>query len=96
MEYEFVFVVDGIDMDDDVAVGIVFDEFDGLLARHRGRHILDVAETGDSAVDAVHRLVVRLHKELPRLRLLRLDPDLVGVSEIAERVGRTGRTSANG
>ncbi|MGR8011332.1 helix-turn-helix transcriptional regulator [Streptomyces hypolithicus] len=76
-------------MDDDVAVGVIFDEFDGLLTRHRDKHLLDLAESGDSAIDAAHRLVVRLRKELPQLRLLRLDPDLVGVSDIAERTGRT-------
>ncbi|MER5365194.1 hypothetical protein [Streptomyces sp. NPDC002722] len=89
MEYEFLFVVDGVGVDDDVAVGIIFDEFDGLLTRHRGKHLLDVSEAGDSAIDAAHRLVVRLHQELPSLRLLRLDPDLVGVSDIAERTGRS-------
>ncbi|MER5485472.1 hypothetical protein ABT024_19910 [Streptomyces sp. NPDC002812] len=89
MEYEFLFVVDGVSVDDDVAVGIVFDEFDGLLTRHRGKHLLDVSETGDSAIDAAHRLVVRLRRELPKMRLLRIDPDLVGVPDIAERVGRT-------
>lgn len=89
MEYEFLFVVDGVGVDDDVAVGVIFDEFDGLLTQHRDKYLLDLAESGDSAVDAAHRLVVRLRKELPQLRLLRLDPDLVGVPDIAERTGRT-------
>ncbi|OKK19878.1 hypothetical protein AMK09_14690 [Streptomyces sp. CB02488] len=89
MEYEFLFVVDGVDVDDDLAVGIIFDEFDGLLTRHRDKHLLDLAESGDGAIDAAHRLVVRLRKELPQLRLERLDPDLVGVSDIAERTGRS-------
>ncbi|MFJ2745611.1 helix-turn-helix transcriptional regulator [Streptomyces sp. NPDC087440] len=89
MEYEFLFVVDGISVDDDVAVGVIFDEFDGLLTSHRGKHLLDVAMDGDSAIDAAHRLVVKFHKELPTLRLLRLDPDLVGVADIADRTGRT-------
>lgn len=89
MEYEFHFVVDGISVDDDRAVGIVHDTFDGLLTRHRGRHFLDVTESGANAIDAAHRIVVRLRKSLPGLRLLRTDPDLVGVSDIAERVGRS-------
>ncbi|MET8325440.1 hypothetical protein [Streptomyces sp. NPDC005181] len=89
MEYEFLFVVDGVSVDDDLAVGVIFDEFDGLLTRHRDKHLLDLAECGDGAIDAAHRLVVRLRKELPQLRLLRLDPDLVGVSDIAERTGRS-------
>ncbi|PZT74365.1 MULTISPECIES: helix-turn-helix transcriptional regulator [unclassified Streptomyces] len=89
MEYEFLFVVEGVTVDDDLAVGVIFDEFDGLLTRHRGRHLLDLAESGDGAIDAAHRLVVRLRKALPQLRLLRLDPDLVGVSDIAERTGHS-------
>ncbi|MER6100770.1 hypothetical protein ABT115_00115 [Streptomyces sp. NPDC001832] len=89
MEYEFLFVVDGVSVDDDLAVGVIFDEFDGLLTHHRDKHLLDLAESGDGAIDAAHRLVVRLRKALPQLRLLRLDPDLVGVSDIAERTGRS-------
>ncbi|MGW6639750.1 helix-turn-helix transcriptional regulator [Streptomyces cyaneofuscatus] len=88
MEYEFLFVVDGITVDDDLAVG-VFDEFDGLLTRHRDKRLLDLAESGEGAIDAAHRLVVRLRKELPQLKLLRLDPDLVNVSDIAERTARS-------
>ncbi|KPC81519.1 helix-turn-helix transcriptional regulator [Streptomyces sp. NRRL S-4] len=89
MEYEFLFVVDGVGVDDDVSVGVIFDEFDGLLTRHRGTYLLDLAESGESAVDAAHRLVVRLGRWLPQLNLLRLDPDLVGVPDIAERTNRT-------
>jgi len=89
MEYEFHFVVDGIEVGDDEAVGTVHDTFDGVLTRHRGRHFLDVSESGANAIDAAHRIVVRLRKSLPDLRLLRTDPDLVGVSDIAERVDRT-------
>ncbi|MFJ8488523.1 hypothetical protein ACIRBZ_09050 [Streptomyces sp. NPDC094038] len=89
MEYEFHFVVDGISVEDDEAAGIVSDTFDGLLSRHRGRHFLEVSESGASAIDAAHRIVVRLRKALPRLRLLRLAPDLVGVSDIAERAERS-------
>ncbi|NBM14775.1 AlpA family transcriptional regulator [Streptomyces sp. GC420] len=89
MEYEFLFVVEGIDVDDDIAVGVVFDEFDGLLTRHRNRHLLDVAGTGANAVEAAHRLVARLRRALPGLRIVRLDPELVGVADIAERTGRS-------
>jgi hypothetical protein len=89
MEYEFLFVVEGIDVDDDRAVGTVFDEFDGLLTRHHGRHLLDVAGTGANVVEAAHHLVVRLRQALPDMRILRLDPELVGVSDIAERTGRS-------
>lgn len=89
MEYEFNFVVDGIGIEDDETVKIVHDIFDGVLTRHRGRHFLDVSESGAGAIDAAHRIVVRLRKSLPELRLVRTDPDLVGVSDIAERVQRS-------
>ncbi|MFI9025760.1 helix-turn-helix transcriptional regulator [Streptomyces sp. NPDC053560] len=89
MDYEFLFVVDGVGVNDETALGAVFETFDGLLTSHRGKHLLDVSETGDSAIDAAHRLVVRLRQELPQLRLLRLDPDLVGVPDIAQRTGRS-------
>lgn len=89
MEYEFHFVVDGISVEDDEVAKVVCETFDGLLSRHRGRHFLEVSESGASAIDAAHRIVVRLRKSLPGLRLLRVDPDLVGVSDIAERVERS-------
>ncbi|QNP62637.1 helix-turn-helix transcriptional regulator [Streptomyces genisteinicus] len=89
MEYEFHFVVDGIDVEDDAAFAVVHEVFGGVLTRHRDRHFLDVSESGANAIDAAHRIVVRLRTSLPALRLLRVDPDLVGVSDIAERAGRT-------
>ncbi|KAK1186071.1 hypothetical protein B7755_018790 [Streptomyces sp. NBS 14/10] len=89
MEYEFLFVVEGISVDDNQAVGVVFDQFDGLLTRHRARHLLDVAETGADAIEAAHRIVARLRRALPALRIIRLDPELVGVGDIAERTGRS-------
>ncbi|MER6403638.1 hypothetical protein ABT269_08945 [Streptomyces viridosporus] len=89
VEYEFQFVVDGVGVDDEAVVDVVHEEFDGLLTRHRDRHLLDVSETGANTIDAAHRIVVRLRRALPGLRLLRIDPDLVGVSDIAERTGRT-------
>jgi predicted DNA-binding transcriptional regulator AlpA len=89
MEYEFMFVVDGVSAEDDAAVGVVSDEFDGLLSSHRGVQLLTVSDSGVSAVDAAHRLVVGLRRALPAMRVLRLDPDLVGVPDIAERTSRT-------
>ncbi|MFE2025282.1 helix-turn-helix transcriptional regulator [Streptomyces hygroscopicus] len=89
MEYEFLFVVEGISVDDDHAVGIVFDQFDGLLTRHRDRHLLDVAGPGEDPVEAAYRVVARLRRALPALRVIRLDPELVGVGDIAERTGRS-------
>ncbi|OEV14278.1 hypothetical protein AN218_00005, partial [Streptomyces nanshensis] len=85
MDYEFLFIVEGVSAESDLDVGVVFDEFDGLLASHRGRQLLTVAGDGASTVDAAHRLCVRLRRALPDVRLVRLDPDLVGVTDISER-----------
>ncbi|WP_344326809.1 hypothetical protein [Streptomyces macrosporus] len=94
MEYEFLFVVEGVSAEDDDAAGIVFEEFDGLLATARGRRLLTVSESGDNPVDAAHRLVARLRAALPAMRLVRLDPELVGVADIAERTGRSRQNVA--
>lgn len=88
-QYEFTFVVEGVTVASDPDVGVVFDEFDGLLSVHHGRHLLVVGAEGRTAPDAAQRLTARLRGALPHIRLVRLDPDLVGVSDIAERVGRS-------
>jgi predicted DNA-binding transcriptional regulator AlpA len=87
--YEFAFVVEGITVEAERDVCVVVDEFDGLLTSHLGRGLLLVGGEGRTASDAAQRLVARLRRALPHIRLLRLDPDLVGVSDIAERVGRS-------
>jgi predicted DNA-binding transcriptional regulator AlpA len=51
--------------------------------------LLTVSGDGDGAVDAAHRLCVRLRRALPAVRLVRLDADLVGVADIAVRAGRS-------
>jgi predicted DNA-binding transcriptional regulator AlpA len=89
VEYEFLFVVDGVDVDDESSVGIIVDDFDGVLSWSRGVSRLSIASDGDDAVDALHRLLLRLAKEIPGLRVLRLDPDLVGVPDVAERIGHS-------
>lgn len=88
-EYEFTFVVEGVSVASDLDVGVVFDEFDGLLCAQHGRQLLVVGAEGRTAPDAAQRLTARLRGALPHIRLVRLDPDLVGVSDIAERVGRS-------
>lgn len=89
VEYEFLFVVDGVSVDDDGAVAILTETFDGLLSWNRGVHRLAVAVEGTDATNALQNLLRRLDSELPALRILRLDPDLVGVSDIAERTGHS-------
>jgi predicted DNA-binding transcriptional regulator AlpA len=89
VEYEFLLVVDGVSVDDDGAVAIITDTFDGLLSSNRGLHRLAVAGEGTNAADALQNLLRQFASDLPALRILRQDPDLVGVSDIAERTGHS-------
>lgn len=89
MEYEFTFVVDGTTVDDDAAVNRLEDELDAMLARAGGQNLLIVSYSGDSAVEAALSLAHVVRDLVPGLRLVRLDRDLVGVHEIAERTERS-------
>lgn len=89
MEIEFLLVVDGISMDDECAATIIADEFDAIQSESRGLMRLAVSAEGLDPVNALAGLLIKLAQRLPELRVLRLDPDLVGVSDIAERTGRS-------
>jgi predicted DNA-binding transcriptional regulator AlpA len=88
-EYEFVLVVDGVSMDDDEAVATLADAFDGVLSWNRGLYRLAVSGNGRDSFEAASRLVSHLTAALPGLRVLRLDPELVGISDIAQRIGHS-------
>jgi hypothetical protein len=45
-EYEFLFVVDGVSIDDDEAVAILADAFDSVLSWNRGIYRLAVSGPG--------------------------------------------------
>src|SRR5690606_18622153 len=89
MEYEFRFVVEGTSVDDDAAVLVLERELDAMLFRGGGVDLLDVASEGQDAFDAAMNAARAVHQHVPRLRLLRLHRDLVGIPEIAERAGVT-------
>ena len=88
-EFEFLFVVDGVSVDDDHAVSALVDDFDAVLSCSRGLCRLAVSGEGADAVEAAFSLAARLARELPGIRLIRLDPDLVGISDIAQRTGHS-------
>jgi predicted DNA-binding transcriptional regulator AlpA len=89
VEYEFLFVVTGVSVDDGQAAKALTSSFDGLLSWHRGLERLAVSSEGAGAMDALHQLLERIAAEVPALRILRLDPDLVGVPDIADRTGHS-------
>jgi predicted DNA-binding transcriptional regulator AlpA len=88
-EFEFLFVVDGVSVDDDQAAALLTGDFDGVLSSNRGRTRYAVAGTGTDSADAAATLVARLTCALPALRVCHLDPDLVGIGDIAQRTGHS-------
>jgi len=94
MEYEFTFVVDGVDVDDDAVISVLFDSLDAQLARVGGQLRLTIGAEGIDAVKAAEMVIAAVGDAVPRLRLLRLDRDLVSTSDIAERTRRTRQNVA--
>ena len=88
-EYEFLFVVDDVSIDDDEAMVILADAFDGVLSWNRGLYRLAVSSLGRDSREAAATLVSRLVAALPGFRVVRLDPELVGISDIAQRIGHS-------
>lgn len=88
-EFEFLFVIDGVSVDDDQATAVLIGDFDGVLSSNRGRTRFAVSGTGDDSVDAARTFVTRLTAALPSLRVCHLDPDLVGIPDIAQRTGHS-------
>ena len=94
MEYEFTFVVSGVDVDDESSVETLRDSLDAMLSRAGGLDLLTVAYEGESAVQAALECATEAKAAAPGLRIQRLDRDLVGVHEIAERTGRSRQNVA--
>ncbi|MGW2541404.1 helix-turn-helix transcriptional regulator [Kitasatospora sp. NPDC001574] len=93
MEYELTFVVSGATVDDE-AVDKLRESLDALLFRAGGLDLLTVAASGENAVDAALHAVTALSSEVPKIRIHRLDRELVGIQEIADRTERTRQNVA--
>ena len=89
MEYRFTFVVGGVNVDDDSIVTALMEHLDATLARAGGLNLLVMSADGSDAIDAARNAVLGVKFHVPQLQVLRLDRDLVGISEIAERTGRS-------
>lgn len=89
MEFEFTFVVSGVNVHDDELVAILLERLDAILAKAAGATVLTVAIDGINAIDAARNAALECTELVPKLRLIRLDRDLVGAVEIAERTGRS-------
>lgn len=89
MLYELTFVVEGADPDDDEVVSTLSEHLDATLARGTGVGLLTLLAEGDVALDAARNAMTSAEHLVPQIRFLYLDRDLVGISEIAERTGRS-------
>lgn len=89
MEFEFLLIVDGVSIDDDPAMTVLAEQFDAVVSDSRGVVRVAVSAEGIDSINALSSLVVRLATAVPSLRVMRLDLDLVGISDIAERTNRS-------
>ena len=89
MEYQFLFVVADVSAGDSGGGTATTETLNGQLSSHHGVSRLAVVSAGPSAMEALRSLLGRVAEAAPGLRLVRLDPDLVGVPDIAERTGHT-------
>ncbi|MFC8716104.1 helix-turn-helix transcriptional regulator [Kitasatospora sp. NPDC057198] len=89
MDYELTFVVSGTSVDDTDAVETLENELDAMLFRGGGVDLLTIVIAGDNATDAAMQAVSNIERAVSDLQVLRLDRNLVGVAEIAQRTGRS-------
>jgi predicted DNA-binding transcriptional regulator AlpA len=89
MEYQFLLVVADVSADDSDAVTAITEHLHGVFSAQHGVRRLAIRSDGATAMEALHNLLHLITEAAPGLRLVRLDPDLVGVPDIAERTGHT-------
>ncbi|WP_131740355.1 helix-turn-helix transcriptional regulator [Actinomadura roseirufa] len=89
MEYGFIFVVEGATVEDIDTADLLSEQLDAMLARGGGVDLLDVAAEGENAFEAAMHASRAIRALVPQLCLLRLDRELVGIQDIADRVGVT-------
>jgi hypothetical protein len=94
MEFAFTFVISGATVDDEPIVTLLFEELDATLARAGNVDLLALMMAGSDAIDAARNVVLKVKFFVPQIQFLRLDRDLVGVSEIAQRTRRTRQNVA--
>jgi len=90
--HEFTLIVEGPDLQDEPHVDALFETGfdDATIARVGSIQYLDFDREAESFADAVFTATENLESAVPGIRVVHLEPDdLVTMSEIAERVGRT-------
>lgn len=88
--YEFAWVVDGFNMDDDATLDRLYETFDDVAAGSvAGRVTVDFVVDASAPAEALFTTLDRFNEAFPRARVLRLDRDLVAIPDIADRTERT-------
>jgi len=96
METEFLFVIDGVSIDDDEAMSTLSDEFDAIVAFHRGTLRLAISAEGIDPVNALSGLLVRLARHLPDCVSFAWTPTWSGFRTSPTASAGPGRTSSSG
>ena len=90
--HEFTLIVEGPDLQDEALVDVLFEAGfdDATIGRVGSIQYLDFDREAESFADAVLSVARGVEATIPDVRVIHLEPDdLVTMSEIAERVGRT-------
>lgn len=90
--HEFTLIVEGTDLQDDSTMDALFDAGcdDATVGRVAGVQYLDFDREAESFADAVFGATEAIERAVPGARVVHLEPDdLVSMSEIAHRTGRT-------
>ena len=92
MSHQFTLIVEGVDLQDEASVEALFDAGcdDAMIGRVGGIQYLDFDREAETIGDAVFGATGAIESALPGAQVVHLEPDdLVTMSEIAERTGRT-------
>jgi hypothetical protein len=88
--YEFAWVVDGFDVEDDATLDRLYETFDDVAAGSvAGRVTVDFVIEAEGPAEALFTTLDRFREAFPRASVLRLDRDLVAIPDIADRTDRT-------
>jgi len=90
--HEFTLIVEGPDLQDDSNANALFVAGcdDATIGNVAGIQYLDFDREADSLADAVFEATETIERIIPGARVVHLEPDdLVSMTEIAERTGRT-------
>lgn len=90
--HEFTLIVEGPDLQDDSYADALFEAGcdDATIGSVAGIQYLDFDREAESLADAVFEATEAIERAVPGARVVHLEPDdLVSMSEIAERTGRT-------